>query len=42
MAHDVHAALITIIEQQGGITAREAAAYLTDMQQQQRYQRDVY
>ncbi|SDN18770.1 sulfite reductase (NADPH) flavoprotein alpha-component [Paenibacillus sp. yr247] len=42
MAHDVHAALATIIEQEGGFSAEEAAEYLTRMQQQKRYQRDVY
>ncbi|KGE17710.1 assimilatory sulfite reductase (NADPH) flavoprotein subunit [Paenibacillus wynnii] len=42
MAHDVHSALITVIQQEGGISPEEAAAYLEDMQQQGRYQRDVY
>lgn len=42
MAHDVQAALITILEQEGSMSREEAAAYLADMQQQQRYQRDVY
>lgn len=42
MAHDVHAALLAIVQQEGGKTAEEAAAYIADMQQQQRYQRDVY
>ncbi|MBH5319907.1 assimilatory sulfite reductase (NADPH) flavoprotein subunit [Paenibacillus sp. GSMTC-2017] len=42
MAHDVHAALLTIIEQQGGLDAEGAKAYLADLQTQQRYQRDVY
>lgn len=42
MAHDVHAALITVIQQESGKSAEEAAAYLDDLQQQQRYQRDVY
>ncbi|KRE39966.1 assimilatory sulfite reductase (NADPH) flavoprotein subunit [Paenibacillus sp. Soil522] len=42
MAHDVHAALITVIQQEGGKSPEEAAAYLDDLQQQQRYQRDVY
>lgn len=41
MAHDVHNTLIDIIEQEG--TSREQAEqYLADMQQQKRYQRDVY
>ena len=42
MAHDVHNTLITIIEQEGGKSNEEAVAYLADMQQQNRYQRDVY
>ncbi|MEW9697601.1 assimilatory sulfite reductase (NADPH) flavoprotein subunit [Paenibacillus sp. SI8] len=42
MAHDVHATLATIIEQEGGFSAEEAAEYLARMQQQKRYQRDVY
>jgi sulfite reductase (NADPH) flavoprotein alpha-component len=42
MAHDVHNTLITILQQEGGISPEEAAAYLSGMQQQRRYQRDVY
>ncbi|MEX2416016.1 MAG: assimilatory sulfite reductase (NADPH) flavoprotein subunit [Paenibacillaceae bacterium] len=42
MAHDVHTALATILEREGGMSSEEAAAYLVDMQQQHRYQRDVY
>jgi len=42
MAHDVHNALLTIIEQQGGLDAEAAKAYLAELQAQQRYQRDVY
>lgn len=42
MAHDVHATLSAIIEQVGGFSSEEAAEYLTRMQQQKRYQRDVY
>ncbi|MNH89805.1 Sulfite reductase [NADPH] flavoprotein alpha-component [compost metagenome] len=42
MAHDVHAALAAILEQEGGLSPEEAADYLTQMQQQKRYQRDVY
>ncbi|PYI51942.1 assimilatory sulfite reductase (NADPH) flavoprotein subunit [Paenibacillus flagellatus] len=42
MAHDVHAALATILEQEGGLSPEEAAEYLLRMQQQKRYQRDVY
>ncbi|NOV02158.1 assimilatory sulfite reductase (NADPH) flavoprotein subunit [Paenibacillus planticolens] len=42
MAHDVHGTLATIIEQEGGFSSEEAAEYLSRMQQQKRYQRDVY
>jgi sulfite reductase (NADPH) flavoprotein alpha-component len=42
MAHDVHATLLQIIEQEGGKGSAEAAAYLADLQTSGRYQRDVY
>jgi sulfite reductase (NADPH) flavoprotein alpha-component len=42
MAHDVHATLIAILEKEGGLSSEEAAEYLSRMQQQKRYQRDVY
>ncbi|MRN53209.1 assimilatory sulfite reductase (NADPH) flavoprotein subunit [Paenibacillus monticola] len=42
MAHDVHTALITVIQQEGGLSPDEATAYLETMQQELRYQRDVY
>ncbi|MCY7946232.1 assimilatory sulfite reductase (NADPH) flavoprotein subunit [Bacillus atrophaeus] len=42
MAHDVHQALIDIIEKEGGMSREKAEKYLADMQQQKRYQRDVY
>jgi sulfite reductase (NADPH) flavoprotein alpha-component len=42
MAHDVHAALLTILAQEGSMSPEEAAQYLTQMQQEKRYQRDVY
>ncbi len=42
MAHDVHATLAAILEQEGGLSAEEAADYLLRMQQEKRYQRDVY
>ncbi|WP_272036490.1 assimilatory sulfite reductase (NADPH) flavoprotein subunit [Paenibacillus sp. JJ-100] len=42
MAHDVHAALITILEQEGGLSSEQAAEYMTRLQQEKRYQRDVY
>ncbi|MBJ6359755.1 assimilatory sulfite reductase (NADPH) flavoprotein subunit [Paenibacillus sp. GCM10012307] len=42
MAHDVQAALLDIIGQHGGKSPEGAAAYLTELQEQGRYQRDVY
>ncbi|WP_017688767.1 assimilatory sulfite reductase (NADPH) flavoprotein subunit [Paenibacillus sp. PAMC 26794] len=42
MAHDVHAALTTILEQEGGLSPEQASEYLTRLQQEKRYQRDVY
>ncbi|MBB6733234.1 assimilatory sulfite reductase (NADPH) flavoprotein subunit [Cohnella zeiphila] len=42
MAHDVHAALLSILRQEGGMSEDEAADYLTRLQQEKRYQRDVY
>lgn len=42
MAHDVHQTIIDIIEKEGSLSREEAEAYLADMQQQKRYQRDVY
>lgn len=42
MAHDVHDTLIKIIENEGIMSSTEATAYLANMQQQKRYQRDIY
>ncbi|MFB5197278.1 assimilatory sulfite reductase (NADPH) flavoprotein subunit [Neobacillus sp. KR4-4] len=42
MAHDVHNTLIDIIEKEGGLSREKAEEYVADMQQQKRYQRDVY
>ncbi|MFV8830258.1 assimilatory sulfite reductase (NADPH) flavoprotein subunit [Alkalihalobacterium sp. APHAB7] len=42
MAHDVHNTLLAIIEKEGNLSRKEAEAYLANMQQQKRYQRDVY
>lgn len=42
MAHDVHAALIDIIAQEGKKSADEADAYIKNLQKNNRYQRDVY
>jgi sulfite reductase (NADPH) flavoprotein alpha-component len=42
MAADVHNSLLTIIQNEGGKTAEEAAAYVKSLREQGRYQRDVY
>ncbi|MDX8291607.1 assimilatory sulfite reductase (NADPH) flavoprotein subunit [Metabacillus indicus] len=42
MAHDVHSTLISIIENEGGMSRAAAEEVLAGMQQQKRYQRDVY
>lgn len=42
MAHDVHAALLTVIQEEAGLSPEGAATYLENLQQEQRYQRDVY
>ncbi|MGE7765919.1 assimilatory sulfite reductase (NADPH) flavoprotein subunit [Peribacillus sp. NPDC096540] len=42
MAHDVHNTLIEIIEKEGQMSNADAQAYIDDMQQNKRYQRDVY
>ena len=42
MARDVHNALVDIIEKEGGMSREKAEEYLANMQQQKRYQRDVY
>ena len=42
MAHDVHAALLDILEQEGGLSKEAAAEYVAAMQREKRYQRDVY
>lgn len=42
MAHDVHNTLIEIIEKEGGLSRENAESYLAKMQQEKRYQRDVY
>jgi sulfite reductase (NADPH) flavoprotein alpha-component len=42
MAHDVHNTLLSIIEKEGGLSREKAEEYLAEMQQQKRYQRDVY
>jgi sulfite reductase (NADPH) flavoprotein alpha-component len=42
MAHDVHNTLLEIIEKEGSMSHEQAVEYLANMQQQKRYQRDVY
>ncbi|MDQ0232055.1 assimilatory sulfite reductase (NADPH) flavoprotein subunit [Metabacillus malikii] len=42
MAHDVHNTLLDIIEKEGNMSREQAEEYLANMQQQKRYQRDVY
>jgi sulfite reductase (NADPH) flavoprotein alpha-component len=42
MAYDVQNALIDIIQQEGGLSREKSEEYLATMQQQKRYQRDVY
>jgi sulfite reductase (NADPH) flavoprotein alpha-component len=42
MAPDVQAALVEIVGRQGGLSDERAAEYMTDMQRDRRYQKDVY
>lgn len=42
MAHDVHQTLLKIIEKEGSLSREQAEEYVASMQQQKRYQRDVY
>ena len=42
MASDVHDALLNIIQKEGGLSAESAADYVSLMQRERRYQRDVY
>ena len=42
MAKDVHETILRIIQEEGNKSEEEATAYLKMMQQQKRYQRDVY
>ncbi|WP_052144654.1 sulfite reductase subunit alpha [Halalkalibacter okhensis] len=42
MAKDVHNALIDIVEKEGSMSREEAEEYVTAMQKEKRYQRDVY
>ncbi|WP_282066744.1 assimilatory sulfite reductase (NADPH) flavoprotein subunit [Bacillus pumilus] len=42
MAHDVHGTLLLIIQEEGAMSKEKAESYLANLQQQKRYQRDVY
>ncbi|MFD2176482.1 assimilatory sulfite reductase (NADPH) flavoprotein subunit [Veronia pacifica] len=42
MAKDVHEALITVVEQQGGKSREDAENYLNELRKAKRYQKDVY
>jgi len=42
MAKDVHETLIAIVEKEGGKSREAAEAFIADLQQHNRYQRDVY
>lgn len=42
MAHDVHQTLLEIVEQEGKKTPEEAAEYVSNLQAEKRYLRDVY
>ncbi|SFP89784.1 sulfite reductase (NADPH) alpha subunit [Nitrosomonas cryotolerans] len=42
MAPDVHEALLTIIEKEGQVSREKAIEYLNNLQQNKRYQRDIY
>lgn len=42
MGRDVHAALLDIVREQGGADAEAAAEYLSNLQREGRYARDVY
>ena len=42
MANDVHEALISVVEKEGGFARDVAEAYVDDLKKAKRYQRDVY
>ncbi|MGE6632268.1 assimilatory sulfite reductase (NADPH) flavoprotein subunit [Bacillus sp. NPDC077027] len=42
MAHDVHETLLSIIQDEGSMSKEQAESYVANLQQQKRYQRDVY
>lgn len=42
MAHDVHEALISVVQTEGGVSRENAEAYVEGLKKAKRYQRDVY
>jgi sulfite reductase (NADPH) flavoprotein alpha-component len=42
MAHDVHEALLSIVEKEGKLSREQAEAYVEELKKSKRYQRDVY
>ena len=42
MAHDVHEALLNVIEKEGAVSREQAEEYVKTLQKEKRYQRDVY
>jgi sulfite reductase (NADPH) flavoprotein alpha-component len=42
MAKDVEAALLEVIASEGGLSVDDADAYLDELRESHRYQRDVY
>jgi len=42
MAHDVHEALISVVEFEGGVSREKAEEYVENLKKTKRYQRDVY
>jgi len=42
MARDVHSALRTVVEKQGGMNEEAAQEYVATLKEQHRYHRDVY
>ena len=42
MAHDVHKALLDIVQGQGHLAMEEAVTYLSDLEAKGRYQKDVW
>ncbi|HEX6259478.1 MAG TPA: sulfite reductase [NADPH] flavoprotein alpha-component, partial [Woeseiaceae bacterium] len=42
MAVDVHQALLSVVEEHGGLSSERAAEYVNELKSARRYQRDVY